>query len=229
MRRGRLITLEGGEGAGKTTQTARLAGWLRARGVSVIATREPGGTPAAEALRKLLLSGEASGPAEERCEAPEDPVFEALLHCAARRSHTQQIIEPALARGEWVVCDRFADSTMAYQGYAMGLGRETAETLDRITLGPLRPDLTLVLDLPAADGMARARGAALFAAARPAGEADRYERRGGAFHEAVCEAFRDTVRREPERCVRIDAGASADAVAAGIARAVAAKFALDVR
>lgn len=227
MRRGRLITLEGGEGAGKTTQAARLAGWLRARGVPVTATREPGGTPAAEELRRLLLSNPSPGQERERGGAFEDPVFEALLHCAARRSHTQQLIEPTLARGEWVVCDRFADSTMAYQGYAMNLGREAAETLDRITLGPLRPDLTLILDIPAADGMTRARGAALFAAAKPAGKADRYERRTRSFHEAVCKAFLEIARREPERCVRIDAGENADAVAAQIARAVAAKFALD--
>ena len=218
MRRGRLITLEGGEGAGKTTQTARLVRRLRARGVSVTETREPGGTPAAEKLRKILLNYPLPAPGEERGAASEDAVFEALLHCAARRSHKQWLIEPALARGEWVVCDRFADSTMAYQGCAMGLRHETVETLERITLGGLRPDLTLVLDIDAADGLARARRAR---------EADGYERRDREFHKRVCEAFRDIARREPERCVRIDARANADAVAEAIARAVAAKFAFD--
>ncbi len=220
MARGRLIALEGGDGAGKTTQAARLADWLRARGVSVVATREPGGTPAAEAVRDLLLDRPA-GMADGRGGVFEDAVFEALLHCAARRSHMLQRIEPALARGAWVVSDRFADSTMAYQGYAMGLGRAAVEALDHLTLDGLRPDLTLVLDIPVGVGLARARRGSLFAGA------DRYERRGGAFHEAIREAFRDIARREPERCARIDAGGSADAVAGAIARAVAAKFALE--
>ena len=219
MARGRLITLEGGDGAGKTTQAARLADWLRARGVSVVATREPGGTPAAEAVRAILLD-RPTGTADGRGGAFEDAVFEALLHCAARRSHTKEVVEPALARGAWAVSDRFADSTMAYQGYAMGLGRAAVETLDRQTLDGLRPDLTLVLDIPVAVGLARARRGSLFAGA------DRYERRGGAFHEAIREAFLDIARREPERCARIDAGGSADAVADAIARAVAGKFAL---
>ncbi len=202
MARGRLITLEGGEGTGKTTQCARLVDHLRRCGRKVVATREPGGTPQAEAVRALLIDGAA-----DRWDA----ASEALLHYAGRRSHVVRVIEPALARGDWVVCDRFSDSTMAYQGYAMGLGREVVEALHRLTLGDFKPHLTLVLDAPVAAGLARAR-----ARARP----DRYERRSAAFHESLREAFRDIARREPARCAVIDAGGAVDAVAAAVARAI---------
>lgn len=204
MARGKLISLEGGEGAGKTTQCARLAAYLRGRGRTVVATREPGGAPAAEAIRALLVEGPA-----ERWE----PVSEALLHYTARRAHVTATIEPALARGDWVVCDRFADSTMAYQGHAMGLSRAAVETLHRLALGAFLPDLTLILDLPAADGLLRARGRDL--------PLDRYEARCAAFHDKVRAAFLDIARREPARCVTIDAAADVEAVAAAAARAVA--------
>ena len=127
MARGRLITLEGGEGAGKSAQCARLLNRLRAHGRRAIATREPGGTPEAEAVRALLVE---NAPEPRRWDA----MSEALLHFAARRSHATEVIEPALARGDWVVCDRFVDSTMAYQGYAMGLGRSAVEALHRLVL-----------------------------------------------------------------------------------------------
>lgn len=208
MARGRLITLEGGEGAGKTTQCAGLLKRLRAHGRRAIATREPGGTPEAEALRALLVE---SRPEPRRWDA----TSEALLHFAARRSHAKQVIEPALKRGDWVVCDRFVDSTMAYQGYAMGLGRAAVETLHRLVLDGLSPDLTLILDLPVADGLARARRH---------GEESRYEMRDTTFHEAVRQAFLDIARRDPDRCTVIDGQDGVDAVAAAIERAVLDAF-----
>ena len=208
MARGRLITLEGGEGTGKSAQCARLLNRLRAHGRRAIATREPGGTPEAEAVRALLVEN-----------APEprtwDATSEALLHFAARRSHATRVIEPALARGDWVVCDRFVDSTMAYQGYAMGLGRAAVEALHRLVLDGMSPDLTLILDLPVADGLGRARSR---------GTESRYEMRDTAFHEAVRQAFLDIARREPGRCTVIDARGGIDAVAAVIERAVLDAF-----
>ena len=208
MARGRLITLEGGEGTGKSAQCARLLNRLRAHGRRAIATREPGGTPEAEAVRALLV--------ENTPEARTwDATSEALLHFAARRSHATRVIEPALARGDWVVCDRFVDSTMAYQGYAMGLGRAAVEALHRLVLDGLVPDLTLILDLPVADGLARVRSR---------GKESRYEMRDTAFHEMVRQAFLDIARREPDRCTVIDARDGIDAVAAAIERAVLDAF-----
>jgi dTMP kinase len=213
-RRGRFITLEGGEGAGKTTQIARLAERLRAAGVPVEATREPGGTPGAEAIRELLVTGAA-----ERWR----PVTETLLHLAARHDHVVRLVEPALAGGRWVLCDRFGDSTRVYQGIAGGVGLERVDALHRLVLGDLRPDLTLVLDLPAEVGLARRTAAA----GRP-GAGDRYERLGRPFHERVREAFLELARREPERCVVIDAGDGPDAVAAAIWREVGRRFAAEL-
>ena len=211
MARGRFIAFEGGEGVGKTTQCARLARRLdkrlRRRGRQVVATREPGGTPWAEALRDVLLEGPLEG---------RDALAEALAHYAARRSHVATMIEPALERGDWVLCDRFADSTMAYQGYAMGGSRAALERVRREAIGDLRPDLTLILDLPGAAGLARARAARLLD--------DRYEEREAAFHENVRDAFLDIARACPERCVVIDAGGDEDSVAAAVARAVAERF-----
>lgn len=196
--RGRFITFEGGEGTGKSTQCRRLADWLEGRGITVLATREPGGTPAAEAIRTLLLEGDADHL---------DAMSEALLHFAARREHVRTVIAPALAAGTWVLCDRFSDSTMAYQGLAMGLGRPVIESLHRLAVGALMPDLTLVLDLAVADSLPRARSQ---------GGDDRYESRDEAFHEALRQAFQDIAAREPGRCVVIDAGGDEDTVAAAI-------------
>lgn len=205
--RGRFITLEGGEGAGKSTQQRRLATWLRSRGHEVVETREPGGSPGAEDIRRLLVTGTAGR---------WDAMTEALLHFAARRDHLRQTIEPALARGAWVVSDRFADSTMAYQGYGHGLGRAPIETLYALTVGPLKPDLTLVLDLPVAEGLARAEQRN---GSTGEGE-DRYERMDIAFHERLRDGFHDIVAREPQRCVLIDALGDEATVAARIAAAV---------
>ena len=215
QRRGRFITLEGGEGAGKTTQVARLAERLRTSGVPVEVTREPGGTPGAEAIRALLVTGAA-----DRWR----PVTEALLHLAARCDHVLRRVEPALAEGRWVVCDRFSDSTRVYQGIAGGVGLERVDALHRLVLDGLRPDLTLVLDLPAEIGLAR-RAAAGKASV---GVGDRYERLGRAFHERVREGFLELARLEPERCVVVDAGADSDAVAAALWRVVEGRFAAEL-
>jgi dTMP kinase len=212
MVRGRFITLEGGEGAGKSTQQRRLAAWLRRGGLEVIETREPGGSPGAEEIRALLVTGAAGR---------WDAMSEALLHFAARRDHLRQTIEPALRRGSWVVCDRFADSTMAYQGYGHGLGRPAIEALYDMVVGELRPDLTLVLDMSVAEGLARARGRN---GEGQAGSEDRYEQMDLAFHERLRRGFHDIVAREPGRCLLIDAAGDEDAVAARIAAAVGARL-----
>ncbi len=203
MARGKFITFEGGEGAGKSTQIALLADWLESRGLAVLRTREPGGSPGAEEIRKLLVDG-----AVERW----DPVSEALLHFAARRSHLQETVIPALERGQRVLCDRFADSTMAYQGYGHELGRTPVEALYDMVVGDLRPDLTFILDLPVADGLARAKGRA---------EAhSRYERMNREFHERVRQGFLEIARGEPERCVVIDARGDEDQVQAAVQQAL---------
>ncbi len=207
MNRGRFVTIEGVEGAGKSTQARRLAEALRAAGRTVTLTREPGGCPGAERIRELLLSTRRDGFL---------PLTEALLHYAARREHTDRVIVPALDGGSWVISDRFADSTMAYQSYGLGLGRPLVERLHDIVLGSLAPDLTLVLDLPSDSGLERAHG-------RGSGD-DHYERLGADFHRRVREGFLDIARRAPERCVVIDAGSSVDAVQTAVQRAVAARL-----
>jgi dTMP kinase len=201
--RGKFITLEGGEGAGKSTQCARLAARLEAAGVTVVQTREPGGTEAAERIRALLIDGP-----DDRWDA----AGEALLHSAARRSHLVDLVWPALADGAWVVCDRFADSTMAYQGYAMGLGRDAVETLTHITTAGFAPDLTILLDLAPEDGLQRA--------GERAGAADRYERRGLDFHRTLRDAFLDIAGRAAERFAIIDATDTEEVISDAIFGAV---------
>ena len=197
-RRGVFITIEGGEGGGKSTQARALAARLEAAGVTTMATREPGGSPVAEALREKLLDGtfESMGPRAE-----------ALLFAAARIDHLDTRIAPALAAGTWVVCDRFHDSTRAYQGALGELEPRFLDELERVTLAGTRPDLTLILDLPAEVGLARAdarRGGS--------GAADRFERQAPAFHEALREAFLQIAAAEPERCVIVDASQAQDEV-----------------
>lgn len=203
---GRFITLEGGEGAGKSTQCQRLAEALRRMGTTVLTTREPGGSPGAEAIRALLVSGETSR---------WDGMTELLLLYAARRDHLQKTVLPALRRGEWVISDRFADSTAAYQGYGLSVPLETIETLHSIVVDGLRPDLTLILDIPVEAGLARA--------GRRDGEtggANRYERMDLAFHERLRQGFLAIAAAEPNRCAVIDAAGDADAVFDAVRQAV---------
>ena len=183
----RFITLEGGEGAGKSTQARRLAAALRGSGLDVVETREPGGSPGAEEIRRLLTTGEP-----DRW----SPMAETLLHFAARSDHIRRTIRPSLKAGRWVCCDRFADSTMAYQGYGYGVDREFIARLASVVLGELRPDLTLVFDLPVAQGLARA--------ANRTGHEDRYEKMDRKFHEALRRGFLDIAAKDPQRCVVID-------------------------
>ena len=204
---GRFITLEGGEGAGKSTQIARLKSWLEERGRSVVATREPGGSPGAEMIRKLLVEG----PVERG-----DGTTEALLHFAARREHLRSIVWPALERGDWVVSDRFADSTLAYQGYGHGVDRRIFDELYKVAVGDSRPDLTLILDLPIESGLSRA-------AARRGAET-RYESLPRDFHARVRAGFLEIAKRDPQRCVVIDATGDIDTIAAAIARATSERL-----
>ena len=199
--RGRFITFEGGEGAGKSTQARRLAAALRARGLEVIETREPGGSPGAEEIRRLLTTGEAGR---------WSPMAETLLHNAARADHLRRTVRPALAAGSWVVSDRFADSTMAYQGYGQGADRLFIGELVRL-LG-IKPDLTLVLDVPEPVATTRMR--------QRGGDADRYEKLDAAFHARVRDGFRQIAAAEPERCVLVDASGEIEAVHAAIMEAV---------
>jgi dTMP kinase len=206
MATGRFITFEGGEGAGKSTQAGLLAAALRRAGIAVAATREPGGSPGAEAIRRLLLEGEG-----ERWDA----VGEALLLVAARRDHVARLIAPALAAGTWVVCDRFADSTSAYQGYGRGLALDDLARLHRFALGDRAPDLTLILDLPVELGLARA-------AAR--GGADRFERLDRAFHERLRDGYRQIAAADSARCVVIDASGEPRQVHERVLAAVAERL-----
>ena len=205
MPRGRFITLEGGEGAGKSTQAALLADHLRSADITVEVTREPGGTPGAETIRELIVTGDA---------ARWDPVAEALLINAARADHVARRIRPALDAGRWVIADRFVDSTLAYQGAGKGVDAALLRTLHAAATGDLWPDLTLILDLPVADGLARA-------AARRGG-GTRFEAYPIAFHARVDAAFADLARIEPGRCRMVDAQGAADEVAARIRAEVAA-------
>ena len=188
MSRGRFITIEGGEGAGKTTQVKLLMAALERGHIPAKATREPGGSPGAETIRQLLLEGES-----DRWDA----VGEALLLVAARSDHVARLIAPSLAEGIWVVSDRFADSTLAYQGYGRGLVLEDLVRLHRFALGSFAPDLTVILDLPVEIGLARAM-------ARAGGE-DRFERLDRAFHERLRHGFLQIALDDAARCMLIDA------------------------
>ena len=211
MSRGKFITFEGGEGAGKSTQVRRLVARLQACGIEVVATREPGGSPGAEAIRALVLTGSA-----DRW----SPVTETLLMYGARRDHIERTIVPALDRGAWVVCDRFADSTRAYQGGAGGVAADLIAALENHVLAEVRPDLTLVFDLPVEVGLARAE-----AHAEASGHAEtRFESKGVAFHERLRAAFREIAAIEPDRCVLVQAADTMEGVEAAIWTAVAARL-----
>jgi dTMP kinase len=207
--RGRFITFEGGEGSGKTTQLRRLGATLRARGFGVTETREPGGTPLAEAVREYLLSGRA------RALGPDG---EAVLFAAARAAHLEDAVRPALARGEWVLSDRFLDSTRAYQG-AAGANAAFLAALERATVRGTMPDLTLILDLPVAVGIARA-------AAR--GRPDRFEADALGEHTRRRERFLAIAAGEPSRCVVVDATGSEEQVATLVLRTLDERLGLPV-
>ncbi|RZJ41970.1 MAG: dTMP kinase [Brevundimonas sp.] len=202
--RGRFITFEGGEGAGKSTQVARVAAWLRASGMDLVQTREPGGSPGAEQIRNLVLNGSA-----ERW----SPMTETLLMYAARADHLERTIRPALEAGRWVLCDRFADSSRAYQGAGGGVAQSFIEQLDATVVGRDQPDLTLIFDLPVEIGLARALG-------RGGGSEVRFESKGEAFHQRLREGFSAIAAANPDRCRVIDAGGDADAVFARVLEAI---------
>jgi len=201
--RGRFISFEGGEGAGKSTQARLLRTALEARGYGVVLTREPGGSPGAEEIRKLLVEGEP-----DRW----TPLAETLLFVAARADHVARVIEPALASGAWVISDRFSDSTFVYQGLARGLGIEAVRNLQQAALGHYAPDLTIILDVEPKSGLERA-------AARGAKE-NRFERFDADFHQRLRDGFLSIAAHEPRRCALIDASAPPEAVAANIWRTV---------
>ncbi|GLK80973.1 dTMP kinase [Methylopila turkensis] len=199
---GRFITFEGGEGVGKSTQLRRLAERLQAAGVAVTVTREPGGSPRAEQLRAFLLSGKAKRYGTSA---------ETALIAAGRADHVDRLIRPALKRGDWVLCDRFIDSTRCYQGVLGQAPERLIAGLERLAARDVMPDLTLILDAPASVGLGRARRRAGLDAA-----ADRFESEDESFHQRLREAFIEIARHEPERCLLIDALGDADAVAARI-------------
>lgn len=205
--RGTFITFEGGEGAGKSTQVHRLAQRLRAAGREVVTTREPGGSPTAEVIRGFLLSGRAR---------PLGVVGEAYLFAAARIDHVAETIRPAVERGAVVLCDRFADSTRVYQGTAGGLDVAVVDHLERVAVGDMRPDLTIVIDVPATVGLARAR--------MRSGAADRFEADAVDVHEARRRGFLAIAADDPERCVVVDGTAGVDAVAAAVLEAVVSRL-----
>ena len=206
---GKFITFEGGEGTGKSTQAAMLARRLESFGVGLLLTREPGGSPGAEIIRHILLSGAAK---------PFGPEAEAMLFAAAREDHINYAIAPALKAGKWVVCDRFADSTRVYQGSLGKIDQRFIRALERVSVGDLKPDLTFVLDLPASLAMQRA------AERRSGGAPDRFEAEDIAFHEKLRGAYLTLALAEPERCVIIDASQSKEVVAKRIWDAVNARL-----
>ena len=209
MKTGRFITLEGGEGTGKSTQAKRLAAALEAKGIASVVTREPGGSPGAEEIRKLLVHGEPGR---------WDVLTELLLLFAARTDHIARTIKPALAAGKWVICDRFTDSTYAYQGVARGLDRETIRRVEAVAIGDFKPDLTIVLDLPVEVGLARAKS-------RPSNET-RFEKFDVEFHEKLRAAFRKIATHNGDRCVLIEANGSENDVADLIWQTAVKRFSL---
>lgn len=215
-RPGKFLTFEGGEGAGKSTQVRMLAETLRAQGIEVVTTREPGGSPEAENIRALLVTGEPGR---------WDPISETLLLYAARRDHWLKLIEPALAGGKWVICDRFADSTRVYQGIGRGVERGVLEDLHHLALGDVEPDLTLLLDIPAELGLSRTRERESITASQET----RFERMTLDFHRALRAGFAELATEVPGRIARIDASNGVAAVARAVLDAVHTRLTLDDR
>lgn len=199
--RGKFISFEGGEGSGKSTQIKMLAERLAAAKLRAIVTREPGGSPGAEVIRHVVLSGMGK---------LLGPDAETLLFAAARDDHVRTVIQPALSQGTWVLCDRFSDSTRAYQGRLGNVSPGVLNAMQRVTIGDLKPDLTIILDVPVEIGLQRA------AARRGAGAADRFESEDIKFHQDLREAYRQIAAEDPSRCVLIDATPAPDAVAAQV-------------
>lgn len=207
--RGKFITFEGGEGTGKSTQAGMLAQRLETYGLAVQLTREPGGSPGAEIIRHVLLTGAAK---------PLGADVEAMLFAAARDDHVQCTILPALRSGKWVVCDRFADSTRVYQGILGQVDQKLINVLERVSVGELSPDLTVILDLPVQVGLERAKQR------RGSARADRFEGEGVEFHQKLRDAYLDIAAHEPDRCVVIDTTASKDIVVDAIWQAVESRL-----
>lgn len=207
--RGKFITFEGGEGAGKSTQARLLTERLQALGIAVVLTREPGGSTGAEIIRHVLLSGAAK---------PLGAEVEAVLFAAARADHVDHTIRPALDRGHWVISDRFIDSTRVYQGVLGKVDARILRGLERVTVGDAMPDLTIILDVAPAVGLARA------ASRRGDAQADRFETEEAAFHERLQAAYREIVTREPDRCVLIPADGAADKIADEVWKAVCSRL-----
>jgi dTMP kinase len=207
--RGKFITFEGGEGGGKSTQAARLANRLKTLGLGVVVSREPGGSAGAEAIRHVLLSGAAK---------PLGPHAEAILFAAARADHLRQTIQPALERGQWVISDRFADSTRIYQGVLGNVDPRLISRLEKVTVGDLIPDLTIILDVAPDVGLRRA------SERRGNAEVDRFEAEAFDFHKKLREAYLELAEREPNRCVVINASADAATVSEFVWAAVNARL-----
>ena len=207
--RGKFITFEGGEGAGKSTQASLLARRLQGLGLTVVVSREPGGSAGAEAIRHVLLSGAAK---------PLGPHAEAILFAAARSDHLRQTIKPALERGQWVISDRFADSTRIYQGVLGNVDARLIARLEKITVGELLPDLTIILDIPPEQGLARVT------ARRGDAPVDRFEAEAFDFHKKLREAYLELAEREPQRCAVINASADAATVSEFVWAAVSARL-----
>ena len=207
--RGRFITFEGGEGSGKSTQIKKLAERLERSNVRTLITREPGGSPGAEIIRHLVLSGMGKLLVADA---------ETLLFAAARDDHVRTVIKPALAKGIWVLCDRFADSTQVYQGRLGHVAPELLNALQRVTIGDLKPNLTFILDVPVEVGLQRA------AARRGSSAPDRFESEDVRFHQELREGYREIAAAEPERCVLIDATANVETVSANIWTIVRQRF-----
>ncbi len=210
--RGNFISFEGGEGAGKSTQSSLLCARLESLGTKTLATREPGGSPGAEDIRELLVSGSVN-----RWE----PLSEALLHNAARHDHLRRTILPALENGIWVISDRFADSTLAYQGYGQGVERAKLGLLRDLAVGDAMPDITLILDIPVADGFDRTE--------RRPDVTSRYEQMDSAMHERLRQGFLAIAEAEPERCRVVDASGDAESVHEVIWQLLCKRFDLEAR
>jgi len=209
-KQGRFITFEGGEGSGKSTQIRRLSAALEKRAIPHIVTREPGGSPGAEEIRALVLKGDP---------ARWNPLTEALLFYAARADHTERTIKPALAEGQWVICDRYSDSSYAYQGGGRGLARETVRRIEAIAINDFKPDLTLILDMPVDIGLKRSIG-------RQGNSETRFEEMDITFHERMRKTFLDIAKRAPDRCVVIDANQDIDSVEQAVFQVLKKRFRL---